>query len=72
MSHDKKIQEFPKWKYRKADNKKGFEARIIHSKKGEDALGKNWVNSPKELGLETHPQDPNATPIDAGSGDEAV
>lgn len=53
------MKEYPKHKYKKAAHAKGFDSRIVHSKAQEDALGKDWVNSPAAIGIETHPADPN-------------
>ena len=53
---------YPKFKYFKADNEEGFEAVLLSSKEEEARLKEPGVDSPAELGIETHPSEP--PPVD--------
>lgn len=53
------VSEFPKWKY----HEKYPQGVIVNDVEEEAALGDDWVNSPAEYGVETHPSVDQSDPV---------
>lgn len=49
------MKEYPKYLYKKADNKRGFESVLCKSKEHQEALKKDHFESPADFGIVTAP-----------------
>jgi hypothetical protein len=56
MEDKYKYQPYPKFMFAKdAKEKSGFKSQLVRDEASEKKLGKEWVDSPAKLGIESHP-----------------